>query len=251
MCSSQDAHCLSRTGALQSFGPYEAYSAYYITIHRADGYDEIQWCILHTVCKVFDDDADVFWAFTMICGYQRPYRSIHGEKGFNEVVKQVVKHVRVELCFFDADSYVCRNHITNNVVVGGSTMVFHMVCYYWSGSTFLHRNHRMPIQNAYKVAVIAAQLLHQAAGDTPRIYAQRNKIFSAFFSTRITDDKIDSRQETSLTAIKYAQTCAQPRPRHGRHHILARIQMCTNIVYTFFNRPRSILSSAKSPPWRR
>ena len=47
----------------------------YITVHQADGYDDQQWCILHNVCRVFEDDAEAFWAFTMINGYQRPYQS--------------------------------------------------------------------------------------------------------------------------------------------------------------------------------
>lgn len=165
--------------------------AYYITIHRADGYDETQWCILHMVCKVFNDDADIFWAFTMICGYQRPYRPIHGEKGFQQVVKRVMNHVKVELCILDVDLCTCvetsLQNMLSSVVARWFSTWFAII---GAGPHFYTATLACPSKMRTKwLSLVAAQLLYQAAGDTPRIYAHRNKIFSAFFSTRITDDK--------------------------------------------------------------
>jgi hypothetical protein len=163
----------------------------YITVHQADGYDEQQWCILHNVCKVFSDDADAFWAFALINGYQRPYRPIHGERAFSNKVEEVCKYVKLELCILDNDLCTCLettlNDVLPRVVARWFSTWFAIV---GAGIHFYTATIACPAKLRTKwLSLVTARLLFRAAGDIPRIYARRNDIYRVFSTTRIEDDK--------------------------------------------------------------
>ena len=163
----------------------------YITVHQADGYDDQQWCILHNVCRVFEDDAEAFWAFTMINGYQRPYRPIHGEKAFSDTLATVVKHVKLELCIIDSDLGKCLettlDTMLSSVVARWFSTWFAII---GAGPLFYTATIVCPSKLRTKwLSLVTAQLIVRAAGDNPRIYARRNDIYRVLFASRIDNEK--------------------------------------------------------------
>lgn len=165
--------------------------SHYVTIHQADGYDELQWYILYVVCTVFDNDADIFWAFTNIYGYQRPYRPIHGERIFADKLKTIATHVKLELCILDNDLCKC---LETNI----ETMLSSVVARWFStwfavvgaGKRFYTATIACPAKLRTKwMSLVTARILFDAAGDIPRILARRNDIYRVFFSYRMIHEK--------------------------------------------------------------
>ena len=162
----------------------------FITVHEADGYDEHQWDILNVVLSIFENEADAFWAFTMIVGLQRPYRPIHGERIFAKVVETVASYVQVELVILDMDLATCMEtslkDMLSSVVARWFSTWFACI---GAGVEFYTATLICPAKLRTRwLSLVTAALLLDAAGDMPRIYARRNDIYRAFSRTRITND---------------------------------------------------------------
>lgn len=163
---------------------------HFVTVHQADGYDDVKWCVVRVCCSKCSEDADAFWCFSMITGLQRPYTPVHGEHAFEELVKDVFTKVNLELTLLDHELAKC---LETTLCVTLSTVVAR-----WFYTWFACIGASEKIFTALIVCparlrrkcmcLMTAQLLYVAAQDVPRMFRNRNRIYERLFSITIGDE---------------------------------------------------------------
>lgn len=163
---------------------------HFVTVHQADGFDDVKWPVVQLCCAVCEEDADAFWCFAMITGLQRPYASVHGEHAFAVLVADVFQKVNLELTILDMDLAKC---LSSTLQVTLSTVVARWF-YTWFACIGASRKlytallvcsakHRRKF-----MSLMAAQLIFRASENVPRMFRNRNRIYQRLFAIRIEDD---------------------------------------------------------------
>lgn len=174
---------------------------HFVTVHQADGYDDVKWPVVRVCCAMCEEDADAFWCFSMITGLQRPYTSMHGESAFEELVQDVFYKVKLELLLLDHELVKCLEStlcVTLTTVVarwfytwfaciGASTKIFTALI-------------ECPARLRRKcMCLMTAHLLYAAAQDVPRMFRNRNRIYQRLFALCIDDE--DALLQASLVRL--------------------------------------------------
>ena len=163
---------------------------HFVTVHQADGFDDVKWSVVKICCDACEEDADAFWCFSMITGLQRPYASIHGEHAFAAIVADVFQRVNLELTILDHDLSKC---LFSTLQVTLSTVVAR-----WFYTWFACIGASKKLYTAILVCpsrlrrkflcLIASQLIFKASVDVPRMFRNRNRIYQRLFAIGIDDD---------------------------------------------------------------